>query len=231
MHFDLHNIGDRLQKKLGPLPVWAWALIIVGVGYGVYHYTIGKNVGSASDTPTDAVASDATPLDTSLLPPASSGSGVGGGYAPDTGPGTTYVPPITFPFDNSADVGLASFGLGASDASIVDNPQPSLAQASVSAMPNLVLPKNPTPAQTAVNKTAQLAVQSVADHANAQLAGIAVGNTGGDVLAAAQKQAAAVAAQQAAINAQAAAQKAAAAKVAAQAAAAAAAVAAAKKKK
>ncbi len=43
------GLTGRLTAKVGPLPVYAWALMIVGVGYLAYrHYSTGGGSGSSS---------------------------------------------------------------------------------------------------------------------------------------------------------------------------------------
>jgi len=113
MNLDLHGLEGRLTKKLGPLPVWVWALIIVGVGYAAYHYTVGKSGGASAAVSTDAAAaSDTAGGGTAGVPVGGSGTGGGGsGYVPPTDPGTTYVPPMQFG-DSSYGIGSSSFGAG-----------------------------------------------------------------------------------------------------------------------
>ena len=77
------GIVGRLTAKAGPLPVWAWALVILVGGYLAYRL-LGNKAGSSSttadttveDTPTPAIDSDTTPVggDTGS-PPGQSGMG------------------------------------------------------------------------------------------------------------------------------------------------------------
>lgn len=76
--------GMNLTKKVGPLPVWAWAAIALIGGYLLYeHYK-----SSASSTP--ATSATAPAADTSGSTGDGSGSGSGG--SPDTGPTTPTTP-------------------------------------------------------------------------------------------------------------------------------------------
>lgn len=40
------GIGGRLGRKVGPLPVWAWAVLLAGVAYYFYR----RNAGSSGST-------------------------------------------------------------------------------------------------------------------------------------------------------------------------------------
>ncbi len=74
------GIVGRVTAKVGPLPVWAWALVILVGGYLGYKLLAPKDTGAASPTetpaPSPAVDPDLTPvgIDTGS-PPASGGGG------------------------------------------------------------------------------------------------------------------------------------------------------------
>lgn len=110
---DFSNIGDRLTKKIGPLPLWAWAAIIVGVGYVAYKF-LGPKGSSSSDAAATDSADGTTPDDTSN-PGLSFGSDL---TSPSVGiPGSgggTSLPPASYPIQDSSGIGLGS-GLGSID--------------------------------------------------------------------------------------------------------------------
>lgn len=73
VHHGADGIKNVLTKKLGPLPGWAWALLVVAGAYGYYWYT--NRTGSAVDTSqtadgsasgTDAISADGSGLADSL---------------------------------------------------------------------------------------------------------------------------------------------------------------------
>lgn len=66
--------GHGLGKKLGPLPIWAWAAVIVG-SYLLYHYL--KNRSAAAGT-TGLVGGTGTTLGTDNAGSAGSGNTTGG---------------------------------------------------------------------------------------------------------------------------------------------------------
>lgn len=82
------NVADSLKKKIGPLPAWAWALVLAGA---VYYYR--KRTASSATTATGAT--DQLPSDTgTILQPGESVVGPDGSLttAPgggDGGSGTT----------------------------------------------------------------------------------------------------------------------------------------------
>jgi mucin-19 len=63
------GIGARLTRKLGPLPVWAWALGVGGLAFLGYRYWASKNAAASSSTAATAVGAGTTatgaPTDTS----------------------------------------------------------------------------------------------------------------------------------------------------------------------
>ena len=64
------GIGSKLTKKLGPLPVWAWGLAVVSLGYLGYRYYASKQAASGAASASTAV-----------------GAGTTGSGAPDTSGG------------------------------------------------------------------------------------------------------------------------------------------------
>lgn len=93
-----------LTKKYGPLPLWAWLIIVTGTVYGVRKF---QNSRQAS---IDAEASDPSTIGSSslgsggLVTPVtgSSGSIYGGGSSPNAGSGTGTVPASAPPDTNQA---------------------------------------------------------------------------------------------------------------------------------
>jgi hypothetical protein len=78
------GVGGRLTAKVGPLPVYAWALIIVGVGYLAYrHYAGGSGSGSSGLATSGAAGSAGS----GALGGAGDTSGAGGGASTGTGEG------------------------------------------------------------------------------------------------------------------------------------------------
>ena len=82
----LASLVDRATAKVGPLPVWAWALVLLVGGYLVYRFTgIGSSSSSSSSsspppdtgaTSTDpASALDTTPIGGDSGNPPASGQG------------------------------------------------------------------------------------------------------------------------------------------------------------
>jgi hypothetical protein len=68
------DIGEVLQERKGPLPVWAWGLAgVAGLGFLIY-FVKRKNAGSASS----ASAGNAPPSGTAPLPPISGGGATSG---------------------------------------------------------------------------------------------------------------------------------------------------------
>ena len=144
---DFHNIGDRLTKKLGPLPLYAWALIIVGVGYVAYRY-VGRGA-SAAVSPASVAAPDATSSaaedSTGSYGSPDTGSAGGGGVSlpsADTNvPATSdYSAPdysniydlLAGYFDSSAGIGLGSYGQ--------DEPVPTIANNAIPTTSNVQTP-------------------------------------------------------------------------------------------
>lgn len=68
--------GSGLTRKVGPLPLWAWAAVAVVVGYVVYKHFQGASASSAQTAADTSAPQDSTSSPTS---PADSGSGSGGG--------------------------------------------------------------------------------------------------------------------------------------------------------
>ena len=61
------SLSQRYTEKVGPLPVWAWALLILIVGYLIYRHSKGSS--SSSDTSsTSPDTSTSTEPDTSGTP-------------------------------------------------------------------------------------------------------------------------------------------------------------------
>jgi nucleoid-associated protein YgaU len=46
-----HKVGGALTKKIGPLPGFAWLLIVVGAAYGWYYWKGGHSVGASAPAP------------------------------------------------------------------------------------------------------------------------------------------------------------------------------------
>jgi hypothetical protein len=78
------GVVERATAKVGPLPVWAWALVILVGGYLAYRFTAGRSSSSSSSTTsaepatqaTDPGSLDLTPVGADTgSPPASSGQG------------------------------------------------------------------------------------------------------------------------------------------------------------
>lgn len=84
--------GEMWTRKIGPLPMWAWAGA-VGGGLGYFMYT-RRNSGTAAKDASVAGSSDTGFGTTS--------PGVGGQSATPAGGGTTTVPVTTTPLDNHA---------------------------------------------------------------------------------------------------------------------------------
>jgi hypothetical protein len=63
---------DRFTRKLGPFPIYAWALAIVTVGYLAYKY-VNRGAAASPATPT---VTDTTPASTDTTAPDSS-QGIG----------------------------------------------------------------------------------------------------------------------------------------------------------
>lgn len=74
------GIGAKLTRKLGPLPVWGWALGIGGLAFLGYRYWASKQAAASSSTAaTPAVGAGTSTTDTGLG--SSDGGGGGGGYS------------------------------------------------------------------------------------------------------------------------------------------------------
>ncbi len=56
-------ITDRFKEKAGPLPVWAWTLIIGGVLVGVIYYRNKKAASTATSDTTDTTSTDTSTTD------------------------------------------------------------------------------------------------------------------------------------------------------------------------
>lgn len=59
------NAGERLKAKVGPLPVWGWALLIGG-SILLYTWYRKKKSGSSSDTSSTDTTSETTPSDADI---------------------------------------------------------------------------------------------------------------------------------------------------------------------
>lgn len=82
------SIGQSLQRKLGPLPVWAWALI-AGIGlYVIRNRNSGANQSLAAQNQQAAAAASANQQNPVVLGP---GESV---YDPGTGVVTTPQTPV-----------------------------------------------------------------------------------------------------------------------------------------
>lgn len=73
------SLVSSLQRKAGPLPVWAWSLLLLVVGYVAYRHYQG----------TSTTSSPAGTVDTTPIPP-SDMSGAGGALGGGLGAGATY---------------------------------------------------------------------------------------------------------------------------------------------
>lgn len=113
---DFSNVKDRLTAKLGPLPVWAWALIAVGVGYAAYRIFYKPESNEGPSYAVDAEYADNPPSDDSgglssaySTVPSSTTAGL------SSGSGGVSLVPGAMP-DDSSTIGLASWS--------ADNPLP-----------------------------------------------------------------------------------------------------------
>lgn len=61
------KIGNAFTKKLGPLPGWAWMLLVVSGAYGLYYYRKSRGQG-ATAVDEEVVPDLGTPADYSDLP-------------------------------------------------------------------------------------------------------------------------------------------------------------------
>ena len=71
------SVADRLTRKVGPLPVWGWAALIL-IAYVAYNHFKGSSKASGAPSTTDAQGTYVPPFD------AASG-GINGAYTPGTG--------------------------------------------------------------------------------------------------------------------------------------------------
>lgn len=75
------SLGQRLNGKVGPLPAWAWAAIILGAYLAYTHFAGGGAAAATTSTSTDATPSDVASSDNTPVtsdsgnPPASGGGG------------------------------------------------------------------------------------------------------------------------------------------------------------
>lgn len=69
------SFADRLTRKVGPLPVWAWAAVILTVGYLIYRRSGG---GAAAQTTTAPLSTSTSGTDTGAV------SGGGGSGTPSS---------------------------------------------------------------------------------------------------------------------------------------------------
>ena len=82
VHDTAHGVGNAFTRKLGPLPTWAWALVIAGAVYGWYAW---KKVSGASSV---ALGASTPATAGTVLDPLGSGAvSNGSGYS---GSVTTY---------------------------------------------------------------------------------------------------------------------------------------------
>lgn len=99
---DLSNLGERFTRKLGPLPVWAWAAIIVVGGYLTYRMVTRGNMATAGSA-TDTAAGDLGSIDGTSVSDLATGTDYSGdSYVPAGNSGATY------PLDSSEGIGLGS---------------------------------------------------------------------------------------------------------------------------
>lgn len=99
---DLSNLGERFTRKLGPLPVWAWAAIIVVGGYLTYRMVTRGNAATAGSA-TDTAAGDLGSIDGTSVSDLATGTDYSGdSYVPAGNSGATY------PLDSSEGIGLGS---------------------------------------------------------------------------------------------------------------------------
>lgn len=79
------SLGARFTAKVGPLPVWAWALAILVVGYLVYRHSSSSSSTTSTTDTSSTDASTPAPPDTSGTPgPDNTGGGTSTG-GPDQG--------------------------------------------------------------------------------------------------------------------------------------------------
>jgi hypothetical protein len=71
------GIGSKLTKKLGPLPVWGWAIGVAGLAFLGYRYWSSKQAAASSSTAATAVGAGTTATGA----PTDSSGGGGGGYS------------------------------------------------------------------------------------------------------------------------------------------------------
>ncbi len=77
------HAGDALTRKLGPLPVWAWALVVVGA-YLLYKHYQGTSAGAAAAA---SPAATSNPLPAGDMSGGGQGSGGAGTTPPNAVPG------------------------------------------------------------------------------------------------------------------------------------------------
>lgn len=73
--------GSGIKKKVGPLPLWAWGVIVIGMYLGYRYYEKNKSASSAA---TDTTSS----TDPSTLGTSADGSGASSGGADGTAAGS-----------------------------------------------------------------------------------------------------------------------------------------------
>lgn len=154
------TMGQTLTKKVGPLPIWAWFILLVG-GVGYYLYKKKQDTTSATSTPSTNTSSNLGTVPISNLTQDASpmpGSGGGDQFYPvgsggDNSTTGNNVMPDPIPADN----------LQPAPAPIVNDFNPTVSvmaasdpgpQASVSAPSSIPVSSSYTPAQ------AQAAVSS-----------------------------------------------------------------------
>ena len=108
-----NGFGARMSRKVGPLPVWAWAVILLVGGYFLYKRFGTGSTAATGATPAAATTS-ATPIPSSDQSGAGSGatSGSTGTTAADVANGINESPGGTLPRVGEASGGGTSSGLG-----------------------------------------------------------------------------------------------------------------------
>ena len=84
------SLGARMTAKVGPLPVWAWAVLLLAVGYLVYRLRGGGSSSSSSTTTSSDTAGSTdtgstTGSSTDLSTAGDVGPAAAGSSSPDVG--------------------------------------------------------------------------------------------------------------------------------------------------
>lgn len=135
----MNNVKELLNKKYGPLPVWAWAAITAVLIFGLYYIRKKRAASSttANQTPSDAGNVSANPQD---YYPYDNGSGGGG-----SGLETPQTPP---------EVAIGTGPVPSSDSAVPPTSQPS---SPVTTTPNETTTASPTaPSPKASTNTAPI---------------------------------------------------------------------------